>query len=217
MPDTVRLMSLPNNPPKSVESWWRAQSTAMALLNQAHEKIEESERIIAEQEKRIRQLEDLAATDPLTGLMNRRGFETFFDHELARIRRGNSPGALMVLIDLDRFKTINDTYGHLAGDACLNIVAANLMSSIRFVDGAARFGGDEFALLLTQTDPEKALVCVEKIRDVLNKITLNWEGRELHFGASLGVAALDTKSDYKTAYTAADAGLYADKNARQKK
>ena len=140
---------------KSADGWWRTQSATMALLKHAYGQIGASEKRIAEQDRRIRELEDLAATDPLTGLMNRRGFEKFFELEQARIRRGHSPGALFVLIDLDRFKPINDTYGHLAGDECLKLVSAKLLQSIRMLDGAARLGGDEFTLLLTQLDPDK--------------------------------------------------------------
>jgi diguanylate cyclase (GGDEF)-like protein len=194
---------------------WRTQSTTVALLKDAYDQIEAAERRIAEYERRIRQLEDLASTDPLTGLMNRRGFEKFVEHEMARIRRLHSPGALFVLIDLDKFKPLNDLYGHQAGDACLRLVADQLIKSIRVVDGAARFGGDEFALLLTQTDPEKAQVRVNQVRDMLNDLTLRWEGDELHFGASIGCEAVGADSTYAKIYQAADRALYADKKARR--
>src|ERR1700721_1133923 len=84
---------------KSAEGWWRTQSATMALLKHAYSLVNASEKRIAEQDRRIRELEDLAATDPLTGLMNRRGFEKFFEVEQARIRRQHSPGALFILID----------------------------------------------------------------------------------------------------------------------
>jgi diguanylate cyclase len=194
---------------------WRTQDTALAMLKHAYDQIEMAERMIAEQEKRIRQLEDLAATDPMTGLMNRRGFETFFGHELARIRRHNSPGALLALIDLDRFKQINDTRGHQAGDACLKLVGQHLLGSIRIVDGAARFGGDEFALLLTQTDPEKAMVRIHQVKDMLNSMYLDWDGERLEFGASIGVEPVLENGEWDKAYKAADAALYADKLKRK--
>lgn len=202
---------------KSADGWWRTQSATMALLKHAYSLIGASEQRIAEQEKRIRQLEDLAATDPLTGLMNRRGFEKFFEHELARIRRQHSPGALFVLIDLDRFKEINDTHGHLAGDACLQLVGEKLLQSVRMLDGAARFGGDEFSLLLTQVEPEKSMFDLQKIRHNLNEMTLNWQGKKLRFGASLGVEAVTADSEYTSVYQAADTNLYADKQRRREK
>jgi diguanylate cyclase (GGDEF)-like protein len=192
-----------------------AQETTLALLKHAYDQIERAEKLIDGYEVRVKQLEELAATDPLTGLMNRRGFEKFFEHEQARIRRHHSPGALFVLVDLDKFKPLNDLHGHQAGDACLQLVARTLVSSVRIVDGAARFGGDEFALLLTQTDPEKALVRVRKVTEILNSLTLEWEGKTISIGASLGSAPVLAETPYAEAYQAADHALYADKKARK--
>jgi diguanylate cyclase (GGDEF)-like protein len=194
---------------------WRTQSTTVALLKHAYDQIETAERRIAEYETRIRKLEELAETDPLTGLMNRRGFERLFEQEISRIRRHQSPGALFVLIDLDRFKPLNDLYGHQAGDACLRLVADHLLKSIRVADGAARFGGDEFALLLTNADPEKAMVRVTQVKETLNNMHLTWEGDELHFGASIGTEPVTAIGAYPNAYQAADRALYADKKARK--
>jgi diguanylate cyclase (GGDEF)-like protein len=206
-----------NNMSKSVDSWWRTHSATMALLKHAYHRIAHAEEKIAEQEKQIQALENLAASDPLTGLMNRRGFEKFFDYELARIQRHKSSGSLLVLIDLDYFKIINDTYGHLAGDNCLKLVSQTVLDSIRMLDGAARLGGDEFALLLTQTDPEKAVERIQLIKQVLNEIKLDWQGEKLHFGASIGVAHVTEDSDFEGIYHAADTDLYADKQRRRQR
>ena len=208
-PDTPEILK------KSADGWWRTQSATMALLKHAYSLVGASEKRIAEQDRLIRQLEDLAATDPLTGLMNRRGFEKFFELEQARIRRLHSPGALFVLLDLDHFKPINDTYGHLAGDACLQLVSKQLLQSIRMLDGAARLGGDEFVLLLTQLDPDKAMFHLEKIRLLLDKISLDWEGEKIDFGASVGAELVNADSSYTEAYHAADSNLYANKKKRQ--
>lgn len=194
---------------------WRNKGTTVALLRNAYNKLEDAEKLIAEQERRIRALEDIASTDPLTGLINRRGFEKFFDAERARIRRGHSPGALFVLIDLDKFKPINDTHGHPAGDACLRLVADILVKSIRITDGAARFGGDEFALLLTQTDPQAALVRVHQVRAALNEMELPWNGHRLQFGASLGSMPVSAHSEYTATYGGVDLVLNQDKRTRR--
>jgi diguanylate cyclase (GGDEF)-like protein len=207
--------SLPDVLRKSADGWFRTQSATMALLKHAYSQIGASEKRIAEQDKRIRELEDLAATDPLTGLMNRRGFEKFFDHELARIHRKHSPGAMFALIDLDLFKHVNDTHGHLAGDACLELVSKKLLQSIRMLDGAARLGGDEFVLLLTQIEPENAAIRLEKIREAINDLTLVWKGQKIHFGASIGIALVRENSTYTNIYQAADKSLYADKEQRK--
>lgn len=200
-----------------VDSWWRTQSATMALLKHAYARMEEAERKIAEQEKIIRELEDLAATDPLTGLMNRRGFEKFFGHEASRIARKNSPGALLVLIDLDLFKEINDLHGHQAGDNCLTEVAEILLGSIRISDGAARLGGDEFALLLTHAEPGKLAERVQIVRDRLDEISVDFNGACLDFSASIGTAILGDTTDFAAAYDAADKALYADKARRKRK
>lgn len=212
---SVAAQEMTTAPSSNVDSWWRTQSATMALLKHAQAQIEASEKLIAEQAQKIRELEDLASTDPMTALMNRRGFEKFFEQELSHIRRHNSSGALLLLIDLDKFKEINDTCGHQAGDTCLKLVAEKLLQSIRIVDGAARFGGDEFAILLTQTDKEKAAVRIEKIRAALDTLELQWEGKRIRFGASLGAASIDPQNGYMAAYEAADAALYADKKRRK--
>lgn len=192
------------------------EDATAALLREAVARLQDAHRIMEQQEQRIRELEAEVSTDALTGLMNRRGFEAFFQQELARIRRSTSTGAVLVMIDLDGFKDINDTYGHQAGDACLKQVSEQIMKSIRFTDGAARFGGDEFAILLTHTDPEKVYARVRSIRNTLNALAFRWEGRELICKGSLGSAAVHADDDgFSTAYLKADAALYSDKAARK--
>ena len=201
----------------SVSSWWRTQSATMAILKHVYSLIESSEKKIAEQEQRILQLENLAASDPMTGLHNRRGFEEFFGREIARTRRNKTPGGLFVLIDLDHFKRINDSFGHMAGDACLRTVGGLLKDSIRQVDAAARFGGDEFALILTETDLERAIKKVQQLRVQLNSLVLNWENWSIPVGGSIGVEPFDGDSVFDNVYRSADAALYADKEMRKSK
>ncbi len=102
-------------------------------------------------EKLVTELRQAAATDPLTGLLNRRAFAERFGQELAVARRAGRPFAL-VLLDVDQFKTINDQHGHAAGDAALVALGGALGGAVREVDTVARIGGDEFALLLRDTD-----------------------------------------------------------------
>lgn len=210
-PDDFATMAL-----QAPLGWQDNPAMARALLRDAWKRLQDAEAVIAEQEQRIRELEDLASTDALTSLMNRRGLETFFEQELSRIRRGNSPGALLVLIDLDRFKAINDTHGHQAGDACLKIVASHIMDNIRFTDGAARLGGDEFAILLTQTDAIKVADRVKIIRAALDNITFDWQGTQLNCGGSVGTAPVTSDdAGFASSYQKADAALYADKSRRR--
>jgi diguanylate cyclase (GGDEF)-like protein len=210
------LLPSPEDLKKSADGWWRTQSATVALLKHAQGQLDASEKRIAELDQRIRELEDLASTDPLTGLMNRRGFEKFFEMEQARIRRKHSPGALLILVDLDLFKPINDTYGHLAGDACLQEISKKMLQSIRMLDGAARLGGDEFALLLTQLEPEKEFLYMQKFKNLLASIPLEWQGNKIDFGATIGTAQVLADSSYSSVYNAADDSLYAGKKERRK-
>lgn len=188
-----------------------------ALLQQAHIRAQLTEIRLMEQEKKIRELESLASTDPLTGLMNRRGFEEFFAQEHSRISRGRSTGSVLILFDLDSFKEINDTFGHQAGDACLKRAAEYLKSHIRDVDAAARLGGDEFAVLLSDTDVEKTQDCIRVIKKSMDALFANWQGQRIRFGASVGIEQVAEFSTFETAYYAADRSLYDNKRERKPK
>lgn len=140
---------------KSTESWWRTQSATMALLKHAYQKIDDAELELARQEERIQTLEKLASTDELTGLYNRRGFVSEFERDMSRMKRHEEEGGLLILFDLNKFKEINDTHGHLAGDKCLQLVGRTLMKMIRNTDTAARLGGDEFVMFFVQHLPQR--------------------------------------------------------------
>jgi len=111
----------------------------------------------------LRKLQINAATDPLTGLYNRRFFDDYFEKELNRSSRYNHKLAL-VMLDLHRFKEVNDRFGHQQGDVLLQTAAATFRKSLRTSDYAFRIGGDEFALLLPQSDPEQAAILSRRLR-----------------------------------------------------
>jgi len=115
----------------------------------------------------LRKLQFSATTDPLTSLYNRRFFEDYFEKELNRSARYNHKLALVIL-DLHRFKEVNDKFGHQQGDALLQMVAATLRKSLRTSDYAFRIGGDEFALLLPQTDTEQAAALSRRLRSAFS-------------------------------------------------
>ncbi len=126
------------------------------------------------QEKRA--LERLSTTDPLTGLPNRRFFDQRLNHELSRARRyGQDLGLLMV--DVDHFKEANDGYGHPFGDAVLKEVASILMGVVRDVDIPARFGGDEFTIILPSTGSTGAATLAERIRSSVEAHVFSWPDR----------------------------------------
>ena len=109
------------------------------------------------------QLEQLALHDALTGLANRRMFAERFEYDMARSMRARSPLSLL-MVDIDHFKEINDQHGHLAGDGCLKGLAALLTGSVRAVDLVARFGGEEFVVLLPEMSAEQSLAAAERMR-----------------------------------------------------
>lgn len=125
--------------------------------------------------------DDLARTDPLTGLANRR----WFQERLGEMLRGPRAGAAVLLLDLDRFKAVNDSLGHPAGDALLQIVARRLRSALRDEDMVARLGGDEFAVVLAQAAGAEALAA--RLIDLLSRPYLV-DGRAANIGASIGIA-----------------------------
>ncbi|PYT78681.1 MAG: hypothetical protein DMG40_19555 [Acidobacteria bacterium] len=127
----------------------------------------------------FKKLELNAVTDPLTGLYNRRLFAESFEKELNRARRYTHPLSLVIL-DLHRFKEVNDKHGHPRGDEVLRVAAATLKKALRTSDSAFRIGGDEFALLLPQTDSQQALALSRRVESVFEEMLGFRSGRSAH-------------------------------------
>jgi len=145
----------------------------------------------------------LSLTDPLTGLPNRRHFDIIMDTELKKSERYNRPLGLL-LIDLDNFKKYNDNNGHIAGDKVLTKYAKLMKSCIRDIDFICRFGGDEFLVVLPETDELFARAIAERIRRKINK-----EGSKFKITLSIGVATYPADGDDKTSLImAADRAYY---------
>jgi diguanylate cyclase (GGDEF)-like protein len=164
--------------------------------------------------QRERALREEAVTDTLTGLHNRRYFDAQLEREMARARRGGAPLAV-ILIDLDRFKDVNDEFGHAAGDRVLQAAAALLGRSVRAGDLACRYGGEEFALLLRHTDLASACRRAESLRAEFERLEVTCHDRALGgITASFGVADLAAgTADRDALVRAADEALYAAKRA----
>ncbi len=197
------------------DGWWRTISATFSFLRWASIRLEEAEKQIAEHEARIRQLEEQVTLDELTGLMNRRGFNDVFSREMDRVSRGLGHGGLVILIDLDNFKLINDTYGHAAGDAALRLIGRTLLSTTRKMDACARLGGDEFVLLLTNCERDKALVRAQNLIKQLNNLSLVWYGAELPIRASLGLKDYGAGDKPEDILGAADGQMYAQKRSNK--
>jgi diguanylate cyclase (GGDEF)-like protein len=158
-----------------------------------------------------RRVEELARTDPLTGLANRRHAIERLHDEARRAQRGQGSFAL-VLVDLDHFKLVNDTHGHACGDHVLRHAAALLAASVRALDVAARWGGEEFLLILPGTETPGAVTVAEKVRAQLAGGEVTWQGELLRVTATFGVASC-ADGDVDGCLRAADAALYAGKEA----
>ena len=156
------------------------------------------------------QMQQQALTDSLTGCYNRRSFEMQFDRELQMATRLNQPLSLLML-DLDRFKQLNDTVGHDAGDDALRKLAECFQEELRGVDTPCRFGGDEFALILPQAYADGATVVAERLRTSIEQIEIPGFG---HLTASIGIAAYPLHGASRAALvSAADMALYSAKRA----
>ena len=156
------------------------------------------------------QIQQQALTDALTGCYNRRSFEMQLDKDLLMARRSHQPLSL-IMLDLDRFKQLNDSVGHEAGDMALRKLADCFRQELRGVDSAARFGGDEFALVLPQAYSEGALIVAERVRASIERIEIPGFG---HLSASIGIATFPTNARSRSELTqAADAALYSAKRS----
>ncbi|MDA9481886.1 diguanylate cyclase [Bradyrhizobium sp. CCBAU 11445] len=169
---------------------------------------------LKEAQRRVAELEAAADTDFLLDIPNRRGFERELARAIAYMKRYRASGALIVL-DVDRLKPINDSFGHGAGDEVLKAIAATLTRQVRASDVVGRLGGDEFALLLwnlSETDAKAKAAIFEQAVDELSFV---FRGQEVTAGASAGVALLGAQSDPGRALEEADAAMYVRKAHRR--
>jgi len=165
-------------------------------------------RLLIEQAKLNAKAAHMATTDDLTGVWNRRHFIEFMKQEFERSRRYNNPLSLL-MFDLDNFKNINDSHGHQTGDEVLVIFANTIVKNLRSVDFFARFGGEEFVVLLPQTPIKMAEHLAERICKIINELRIPSKAGEISFSTSVGVAALQpTDSKPEEIIHRADKSLY---------
>jgi two-component system cell cycle response regulator len=156
------------------------------------------------------ELRRLATTDPLTGVHNRRHFLERAEEELQRARRYGHPLTCLML-DIDHFKQVNDTYGHSTGDIVLKEMAGVCMALLRNIDLFGRLGGEEFAVILTETGLESGRKAAERLCRKLAQSAVDIEGRALNYTVSIGVAVMNSatgEGDLDDLLQAADAALY---------
>lgn len=170
-------------------------------------------RDVTRRKQRHDELDALANTDTLTSLANRRAFDAGLALRLQAARDSGSPLSFLI-IDVDRFKLYNDTYGHASGDECLKTVAATIRAAVRRDDLVARYGGEEFAVVLERASPDSAAAAAEKIRRAVAALkfpherNLPWGYATVSIGTATATAEAITSATAQTLFDAADAALY---------
>lgn len=178
------------------------------LMEQVKAEKARAEKALIDLQRAHKELEDLAATDSLTGAANRREFLARSEAEISRTLRSDAPLS-MIMVDIDHFKLLNDQHGHQAGDKVLREFVASLGKPLRQSDLIGRIGGEEFALLLPETTREKAAEVAERLRRLVEENVTLVDGMDLRVTASFGVAQLGPDGTrYDTIMAAADQRMY---------
>ncbi len=196
---------------RQVESFRRSEEErimrAEAESKRLVERIKEMEREAGELRNRVQRERNAAIVDPLTGLFNRLAYNERIADEFARWKRYGDPLVFSVW-DVDRFKRINDTYGHQAGDKVLRVIAKVLRSQTRETDFLARYGGEEFILILPKTQLHQAQHVVEKLRLAVESCDFHHRDRPVRITISCGMTAFRDGDDPDIAFARADEALY---------
>ena len=183
------------------------------LLSQTMETLKIARRRVDEQQNYLELLSQLSTTDPATGLLNMRGLHLILRRVLARAKRDET-GGVLIIIDLDGFKAINDSYGHTARDEVLASVARHLVSGVREGDEVARLGGDVFAILMPGVSRREADLRAAALSTGLNGLVVPWDGKAIQVRGSVGGACYGPDDDMDTIYRRADEEMYRQKNDR---
>ena len=172
------------------------------------------EKLKAEEAKR--EIEEIAYTDTLTGIINRRQFFILASAQIERLKRQNG-NAFIIIFDIDRFKDVNDTYGHLIGDKVLKYVVDRVKETIRPYDLFGRYGGEEFTIFVPDISSSDILIYTERLRMAINGSPLEIDDLKMTLSASFGVVPINSAEDLTGIINAADEALYKAKAAGRNK
>ncbi len=176
-------------------------------LQQLQERLANMEKEADDIRQKLKEEREHALTDILTGLPNREAWDERFELEYERWQRYRKPVALVVA-DVDHFKSINDNYGHLAGDKVLQILAKELQQRIRKTDFLARLGGEEFVILLPETELETAIEVIDKAREMVQRLPFHFKETRVNVTVSFGVVPFAEGLDREALFERADAAMY---------
>lgn len=207
-----RILDLNQDPATADDSVGQLLAQMAHANELLHRRIAEAEATLSEQSQQMAAALNEARTDTLTKLANRRAFEDEFQRRSAEFRRHGTRFLLMI-IDIDRFKLLNDTYGHPAGDAVLAQLSAILRQTVRDTDLVARFGGEEFVLLLPAGEMNQVTDSMERIRKAVEENEFRLENCSVRVTVSCGAAEPQERETSESLLKRADAALYAAKEA----
>ncbi|MFY9329863.1 MAG: GGDEF domain-containing protein [Georgfuchsia sp.] len=185
---------------------------ALDELDMARRQVADAERKISTLKAELEEVSGLLREDPLTGALNRRGLEDIYTRDAARCDR-RSIALCLVLLDLDNFKILNDTHGHPAGDAALIGLTQLARATLRPTDSIARIGGEEFVLLLPDTDLDAALAATNRLAAALANARLLYASAEIKISFSAGIALRNSEEALLSMLCRADDALYKAKHA----
>ncbi len=187
-----------------ISSLRRNLSTSRSELKKTVENLNISR---SELERSLSIIQEIAIRDELTGFYNRRHLMELLDNEKNRSIRGNTPFTIAML-DIDHFKKVNDTYGHQSGDEVLQTVSTTIRSTMRNTDFCGRYGGEEFVLVLIQTNLKEAMICIERMRTNIEKCVFPRIGDGFRVTASIGLSEYQMREAVETLIARADRALY---------
>jgi diguanylate cyclase (GGDEF)-like protein len=193
---------------------WRVSRQVNLIPNDYSLTLQRLQSRLARAQARIEELQAQAETDPLLNVLNRRGLKRELARAVSYIARYGAT-AVLIYVDIDNLKPVNDTYGHAVGDEVLKAVTGSLRTHIRASDLIARVGGDEFVLLLWHMSEPDALAKAALLETAIDALAVTFQGVELPIGASAGVALLGPGTDGCAAINAADRAMYARKCVRR--
>jgi diguanylate cyclase len=179
----------------------------MQEASDANVRVEMANQKIEKLKQQMERIKHEVVIDPLTRAYNRRAFDERIAQEISSFRRYGNPSSL-IMMDIDHFKHVNDSYGHRTGDGVLRVVAGILKKEIRDMDVLCRYGGEEFALILPHTALDAAVDVADRLRRKIAESRFSFKGRRFHVTASFGVAELSPDDTVESYIQRADAALY---------